>query len=157
MSLAALGVAYGLWAETVHIEGTVNTGTADLEWLVDESSCNDDGIDPGYGKDVGWVSLALGPTSDILEVTVESAYPTYSLACTLAYRNSGSIPVRVKTIHTTYPNDKLTVSYWNGPVVQLDPGQQKTCTVYIHVEDQAEPGISYTFTMRINHVQWNEP
>lgn len=152
MSLAALGVAYGLWAETLHIEGTVNTGTVDLEWLVDESSCVD--IED---KDVGSVSLAPGPTPDVLAVTVHNAYPSYSLSCTLAYRNSGTIPVRVKTIITSYPSNELWVSYWNGSVIQLEPGQEKTCTVYMHVKQEAEPGISYTFTMEIKHVQWNEP
>ncbi|GAG45065.1 unnamed protein product, partial [marine sediment metagenome] len=144
MSLAALGVAYGLWAETLHIEGTVNTGTLDLEWLVDESSCDDTGIDPGYGKDVGSVSLAPGPTADVLLLTVHNAYPSYSLACSLTYVNSGSIPVKVRQIITSYPSDKLTVSYSNGSIVQIEPGQEKTCTVDIHLKQQAEAGVSYT-------------
>ena len=117
LALASLGVGYGLWSQTLIINGTVHTGEMDSALSIEEIDQNADFNDfcpsGGYsigkdcdgdgflndelefeGKDVAECSAVLVDPYT-MEVTVSNAYPYFN--CFLRYdvENTGSIPIHI--------------------------------------------------------------
>ena len=108
VALMIAGFAYAHWEQTLYIQGTVETG----EYLVGFESAwdNDDGVDPGYDKDVGnttawldvWKGVHIypynGPTVDLYEklvIEITNAYPSYTSTVYFEIGNGGTIPAMV--------------------------------------------------------------
>lgn len=120
IALMVVGFAYAQWSKTLKISGNAETGYVDAEFQALES--NDDGKgavtateDPKgcgtwtwtgtswswsgnrYDKDVGTCTVA-GEGSDTLTITISNAYPGYSPSIAFNITNTGTIPVKVKSI-----------------------------------------------------------
>lgn len=180
MALLAAGIAYAMWAEEIHIEGTVNTGEVYLEWTL--CSCNDSGLDPiapypwpypeGFEqKDVGSVTCTIDEEDPrILHFTVENGYPSYYLDCQVHYKNTGTVPVIVSgyafeaynfTIASDFgANDgEVWLKYTDGVGVQMDPWNdtaEQAGSLEFHVEQMAAENATYTFDFVLCAAQWNE-
>lgn len=101
LGLASLGIANGLWSETLHINGTVTTGEVDAKWS--GAICREfhpwpfdlNTSLPGEveDKEVGSTTVAADPNNDqILNFTITNGYPSYSVDCEIEFVNSGSVP-----------------------------------------------------------------
>jgi predicted ribosomally synthesized peptide with SipW-like signal peptide len=106
VALAAIGVAYGLWSQTVKISGTVHTGTVDLHLTgpmeIDRGNNFNDGKmgngvndnDQYLGKNVGRCEAVLVDDWH-MRVTVTNAYPEFNCFVRYDLHNTGTIPLDV--------------------------------------------------------------
>jgi hypothetical protein len=174
--LASLGVAYGLWSQTLTIHGTVHTGEVDAVWSSCE--CIDRGLDPSLlpsppiPKDVGSTTCTIDAQNPhVLHLAVENGYPSYWNSCEVHIRNAGTIPVnisgyRVVPINFTRASaygagdGELWVRYWDGQGVQMDPCPDESCeqasSLQFHVEQAARENFLYEFEILVCVAQWNE-
>ncbi len=168
--LGSMGLVYGLWSETLTINGTVNTGSVDAAWVF--VICSD--IE---GKQVGTTSGQIDPQNNkLLHFTIGNGYPSYTGDCQVEFRNTGTIPVRVEEIKFT-PGDGLTncsvtqspttgsftakcdqleVEFVDNLCVQLHPGDKVASSIRVHVEQGAGENSTYKFRVDIKLVQYNE-
>ena len=166
LSLVLTGFAYAHWEKIVTITGTVDTGELDLEIV--SFSDTDNGIDgeavyppdPTKDKDVADTTIEVDPNDPKkVIVTITDAYPSYEVWIHFTIRNVGTIPVKLKEIRVTAP-DCITVEAWNHIEEQLEPypnePYQSDYSARIHVEQCAEPGATYTFTIEFEFWNWNE-
>ncbi len=74
LALAALGVGYGYWTETLDINGTVTTGTLDVDLT-----------------NLGGTCPSTLTSSSLIDVAIVNAYPGYSCTVTFDVKNMGNI------------------------------------------------------------------
>jgi len=157
-ALVLTGFAYAHWEKIITISGSVDTGKFDL--IIISASDDDDGIDPGKNKDVADTKIKIDPNDpERAIVTITNAYPSYYVYIHVTIRNVGTIPAKLKEIRTTAPVC-ITVEGWNHIGEQLEPypntPYQSDYSGYIHVEQCADQGATYTFTMEFVFWNWNE-
>lgn len=169
--LLATGIAYGLWSETLLIDGVVHTGEVYGEWIF--CGCFDTGLDlnppPGVQpKDVGKTICQIDQQDPrIVHITVENGYPSYYNLCDLKYKNSGSVPVIIRGIKVVAKNFDLASGNGNGDGEiwveaidgvgsQLEPRGKKSLNLEFHVEQPAKENYTYKFDVYVCLAQWNE-
>jgi hypothetical protein len=179
-ALAAMGVAYGLWSQTLTIGGVVQTGEVDAKWTF--AGCFEFYPWPEGGnfgevedKDVGSWDVWIDPQDDqILHFHIENGYPSYAVDCSVKYQVEGTIPVimRGTIIYPTSDNlhkctltgnytktltcDELTVIFSDNLGSQLHPGDVASSNLMVHVEQLADENASYDFEVLVCMAQWNE-
>ena len=148
MMLVLFGVSYAMWDKTLWIYGTVNTGEVDVEFT--DVGCFIDQTKPV----ATCTCLIISP--DTLTVTIENGYPCCTVYIDYWIENTGTIPVVVESF-TVSPVAHIDVTV-TGIVVgtQIDPGQESFGDLEIHVLQSAAQLSTYTFTVTIHFVQWNE-
>ena len=156
VALLVMGIAYAKWSKTLYIRGTVNTGKLDV--IFANVGCDDEGIDPGKDKDVGECCVEVSPDGESMTVTINNAYPCYYCTIEFDLVNTGSIPVIIASVTINNPNpDELTVELKPELVgTQIDPECSVHVSLYVHLEQPADMGASYSFSITIEAVQWNE-
>lgn len=171
LSLATVGVAYGLWSETLHIEGEVETGDVSVIWT--KAIC----ADKETLKDVGSVSGEIDSADPgHLYFHIENGYPGYEGDCEVEYTSTGSIPVHVEAINfipwagltdctiLQSPRtgsiiaqcNELTVTWANGLCTQLHQGDFLASSIYTEVQQDAAQNSQYEFSIEIQLNQFNE-
>jgi hypothetical protein len=190
VALASVGVGYALWSKTLHIDGTVRTGEVEAiftEAFTDDDDVvdagtkdnGDTGSCPAFGsgscdpaasghnvprkdKDVGVCVAEISEEDDqIIEVTIDNAYPSYYCTVFFEFRNTGSIPVKIFTLAAVGP--AITAGHvtarWTdlqGVGQQIDPGQTVSGDLDLHVEQPAPQGAQLILYGKIQLWQWNE-
>lgn len=186
LALGSLGVGYAAWTDTVTISGTVNTGEVDWEYYNIVSpgdppflTCLDTGIDPGWDKDVGSTTGVFSDSDGdgdydlltLLTLTINNAYPCYYNHCSFWVHCNGSIPIRIVGATLTYKgkdyslpdgvwvttDDEVLRFIWGDCTGhQLHFCDSRNMSFGFHVLQPAEQNHTYTFTISIVAVQWNE-
>jgi hypothetical protein len=196
LALATVGVGYGLWSKVLTIEGTVYTGEVNAQLSIEEidkgdaSLVADNGIDEDNeveGKHIGRCLVELVSASppdldnlgpQLMRITIENGYPSYSCFVNFNVQNIGSIPIKVDQPKLYGVNTQaLDVDFLTGnigtegcyynevngsavpPVYvhpQLEPKEMTFCTIWVHVRQDAEQASRYTFLAKIMTHQWNE-
>jgi len=212
--IAFSGIVYAMWSENLYINVEVDTGYVDADF--DQAVCNDPpstfSLDPSecgcwnyntmtwsgsrYDKDVANCTVS-GVGTKTLTVSIKNAYPCYYSSVAFNITNTGTIPVKVKSIRlieisnkthvwiagvnftaedltpcTTYyiDADAGTVSttltsgvdfsiHLSTPLnlyVQIDPDQELSGDLCVHIEQDAAESSSYDFKIEIVVAQWNE-
>jgi hypothetical protein len=179
VALATMGVAYGLWSETLTIRGTVHTGEVAARWIF--ASCAEFYPWPGgghagevEGKDVGVTTAEIDPDDPrILRITVTNGYPSYAVDCEVHFIIEGTVPVHeVATSVLPLTNltgctltggqtktlacDQMTIKFFDGVGLQLHPGDEQASSLMFHVEQPAGENTTYEFEVGICFAQWNE-
>ncbi|RLG59574.1 hypothetical protein DRN86_04055 [Candidatus Geothermarchaeota archaeon] len=115
--IAFSGVTFALWSKTLTIQGTVNTGTvdADFDYAISNDPPDTVSNDPEecgswdfyvdsmkwtggrYSKDVASCSVS-GVGTQTLVITIENAYPCYYASVAFNITNTGTVPVKVKSL-----------------------------------------------------------
>jgi len=153
VALSSLGLAHGLWAKTLTIDGTVNTGKFNADFIAASTDDPPDTIDPGYDKDVASCTATVVST-DLVEVVITNAYPSYTCTFTTTIHNGGTVPERREPLEFVVPA-VLTVTDLNDLTgVVLDPGQEDVEEFSVHVEQEAEQGAIYYFTIKKPFSLW---
>jgi len=166
LALVLTGYAYAHWEKIITISGSVDTGTLNL--VIVSVSDTDNGIDgeavyppdPTKDKDVADTTIRIDPYDQQKAiVTITNAYPSYEVWIHITIRNVGTIPAKLKEIKVTAP-DCITVEAWDHIGEQLEPYPtqpfQSDYSGRIHVEQCAEQGATYTFTIEFIFWNWNE-
>ena len=155
LAVCSLGVSYALWYDVLYLEGTVYTGTVDV--CIVSVSSDDVGIDPGKTKNVAWVTAAIDPECNSATVTINNAYPCYYTYIHFTTHVGGTVPVILESITIDNPGDPcIFVNAWDTLGEQRHPGEDADNTVYVHVEQCATQGATYTFSVAFEYVQYNE-
>jgi hypothetical protein len=182
LSLITIGVGYGLWSETLVINGTVRTGNLDAEMAVLEVDRTDDetGALLGNGendntqfelKDIGQCEAVM-INRHTMRVTVSNAYPSFHCFVRYAVDNIGTIPfdiygpdyfldgVFVGT-GSFIGTNQMTVNTFPqcllSDALQIDPAHEPViCDLHFHLEQGAEERTTYTFEVKLFARQWNE-
>jgi hypothetical protein len=152
LALGSLGFAYAMWYEDLFIEGTVYTGELDADWIVTGTW---DSETPE--KDVSWVEAYVDGKT--LYVTVHNAYPCidYEVYCDIL--NSGTIPFHVCGLNYDISGmapGSIGVYVSGTPPYQVHPDESFSTGVWIHLNNDALQGATYTFTFDYVVVQYNE-
>jgi len=163
LALGTLGAAFAQWTETLTISSPISTGC--LQLALTNSSCSDN---YPYGTLITCTQTDGGPEYNFTEFTiaVTDAYPGYVGRCTFDVTNAGTIPASIccGTSEVFVPflwakvhiDDVLVFG-----VQPMMPGESYPGR-YIEVEIPA-PGnncpenASFSFTLKIEAVQWNAP
>jgi predicted ribosomally synthesized peptide with SipW-like signal peptide len=177
IALAAVGVGYALWSETLTITGTVQTGEVDVQFSqYPAEECIDiQGVltcpEPpekaaAANCTVAWSNTSTDPNdngANLLQVTVTGMYPSYHCKVGFDVTSTGNVPVHVwlpKAVGATpaWVATNFQSCYADG--FQLHQGQSTgKCTIDIHfTNDQAPPENSgpITFGWTILATQFNE-
>jgi hypothetical protein len=153
IALMVAGISYAMWDKTLYINGTVNTGEVNAAftdwWCVEAPEVE--------GKDVGSCSVDLGQDDQHLVVTIINGYPCYTCTVWFEIENTGTVPVKVQSLTVAAPPPEISFTF-SGIAVgdQIDAGDTKTGSIVIHVEQPADELETYTFSIEIYLVQWNE-
>jgi len=139
VTLAIVGFAYAHWSEKLWLNGTVNTGELDWEFIV--ASCLDDGVDyhcndgfvgvPPYwkdpdGKNIGWQVLTLVDNdndgdNETLLINLCNVYPSYFTSISFYVHNCGTIPLMVdRALIKNSTHVVAVIREVPAPVVKLD-------------------------------------
>jgi len=146
VALASLGVAHALWAKTLIIDGVVDIGCTNADFIAASTDDPPGFIDPGYDKDVASCTATVVNT-DLVEVVITNAYPSYTCTFTTTIYNDECLPERRELLVFDVP-PVLTVTDLNDLTgVVLDPGQEDVEEFEVHVEQEAEQGATYYFTI----------
>ncbi|MEM0233417.1 MAG: hypothetical protein QXL22_05300 [Candidatus Nezhaarchaeales archaeon] len=147
--MLVLGVSYALWSANLYVSGVVNTGT--LSVAIEAG----DGYDTEpEEKDVSCISAYV--EGDTMYVTINNAYPCITYTQEFNVTNTGTIPVIVQSI--TFEGNASEWVTVSGISVgdQIEPEEEVMCYLIVHLDNSAEQGETYTFTVTILFVQWNE-
>jgi hypothetical protein len=156
IALMAAGVAYAMWDKYLYIHCTANTGEVNAQFR--NCRCSDTGIDPGYDKDVGSCYCEIDTVDpQILYLTIDNAYPSYSCDIYYAIENHGTIPVKIESIDLSGVPAEFTVSLIGAGVgTQIEAGEYVECGIHVHVEQITEQLKTIYFDIGVHLVQWNE-
>lgn len=103
--LAGIGVAYGLWSETLTINGTVNTGEVNVRFVnVNKyEGVAVDGIleipersEKANAANCRYEILNQGLDSETLQVYTQGAYPSWHCFVEFDIKSTGNVPVHIR-------------------------------------------------------------
>lgn len=152
IALMAVGVSYAMWDKTLYINGTVNTG--EVNAIFTTATCTE--VPEAEGKDVGSCTVE-GAGTQTLTVTILNGYPCYGCTVDFTVDNTGSIPVKVQSLTVVPPQPEISFTFAGIAVGdQIDGGASQAGSILIHVEQSADELETYTFSIEIYLVQWNE-
>lgn len=159
IALAVLGFSYAWWTETLTISGTITTGELDVEFK--NVGCTSD---PYITCQATPMDTDGDGDYDEIKVTVSNGYPCGKCVVSFDIYNGGSIPAKVKSITINEPDVdsdgiKEVTATLVGIVVgdEIGVGASKSCTLTLHVTEDAEETSSYTVSVTIEFKQFNAP
>lgn len=152
IAIILIGASYAMWFKVLTINGTINTGYVDAIFTNIDTYDNEPDV-----KDVSNVTVSLSDDQESMTITVNNAYPCINYTVEFDILNSGTIPVIITDVQGL-PDDCYDV---NGNLtdaigLQLEPGDTVHVFLVIHLSNQCEQNSTYTFTITVVAVQWNE-
>jgi hypothetical protein len=173
IALCLLGASYALWYKWMYIYGRIGTDTVDAKFSL-VSNLDPPGppisLDPRnatarWDKDVGWTTVD-GIQESTIYITLHNVYPCYYNDLEVEWNNTGSVPVKIQNITYTgnftlasrlFAGDgEIWLQWSDGVGSQVEPGETAASSLKIHVEQPALQGVTYSFSVTICVVQWNE-
>lgn len=167
MAIIVIAGAVAMWSDTLKINATIKTGEVKVKFS--DWTCSDSGSDPqaqGFHneerKDVASCNVNVeasdGEGNPIkLSVTLDNAYPGYSVNVTFNVDNIGTIPVKLLNYNIIgVDGNALWVSLSVPEDTQIDSGGSSTYTLHITVLQNAAESSKYTFEVDLTFAQWNE-
>jgi hypothetical protein len=161
IALAMTGATYALWYEDLYIYTEVDTGEVDWEfwhpgWYITPGvpefplfTHDDDGIDPGWTKDVGSNWAEFFDTDDdgdfdTMHLVFENVYPYYYDHIAFSLHCNGDIPIHVWRVQFTDLEGNI-IPFLNQTGVPFD-AMYKNELVYLDIsgpdgEPDGEPDI----------------
>lgn len=107
LTIGTIGIGNGLWAKTLSIVGTINTGQVDAVWTTafctefhtwPNRPLTDADLGEAGGKDVGSLSWETTDQGHTIRITVLNGYPSYAVDCKVGLEVRGTIPVILRGI-----------------------------------------------------------
>lgn len=159
LCLAGVGIVYGHWTGTLDIEGTVQTGELDMEFLHCNVTEINDPLEIGETK-VVCVDTDSDGDSDAMLVNMSNVTASYRAEIAFDVNNNGTLPLVINSIQidvdqTSLGSDAFDIQLDGiAPGDSINPGDSKSCVLRIHVLTE-EIGC-YGFFIIIEAVNWNE-
>ncbi|HLB50485.1 MAG TPA: hypothetical protein VJL59_25980 [Anaerolineales bacterium] len=169
VALATIGVAYGMWSETLIIKGEVHTGEVDVAfsppWVIEIVEWNgklqeEPKVKAPYASCEAWLEDGDEGQSDgdeLLRIKVTDAYPSYHCFVFYDVSNIGTVPVHISKPYGGGLGWVVSHSCW-PPEYQLHPGRSVWAWILIHFtnKNQVAENADYFFGYSIDAWQWNE-
>ena len=184
LSMGMLGVGYSLWSKQLLVSGEVNTGSFGGRFsqaVSNDPGTLDDPISQGSWSLVldvpEWdgtrddhhtaTTVVSGQGTKQLTVTLSDVYVSYRGSVGVTIENSGSIPLKVKTVDVEvsgspgdpdgdYLNIILAGALVESNHVQIESNEEVLGSAYFHPFGSAPVGNSYTVTITITVVIWDQ-
>ncbi|MCJ7697300.1 MAG: hypothetical protein MUO73_03110 [Thermoplasmata archaeon] len=158
IALVFVGGSYATWADTLTMNGTVNTGTVNVDFSAPSAFG-----DTEVGFDVSHITAVLTDWNT-MTVTVTNAYPCINYFFDFDVHNAGSIPVHFPAgfVYSDGWSAFITITPWNTylPIntVVLDSTSSWYGHFILHFDndDGFLQGTTYTFTITLTGQQYNE-
>ncbi len=128
LALAAIGLVYGNWSQTLSISGTVETGSISAQWndlISPTGTCIDNEATSGP-KNVAETTFLVKPGGKVANITITNGYPNYVGDCEVEYEYTGKIP-GVYVSHDFIPGSGLTGCQETTPANALPGSWTETC------------------------------
>lgn len=156
VALASLGIAYGMWSVTLHITGTVTTGTLSAVLVPGTPAVT------GDTKGVAKCTATVNTAADTLDIVFNDAFP--GVICTVPFTvmNTGTIPIHLEipALMTEAPTDQISIMLGSCYVEdeQVHAAMSSpVCNVVLEVlQNAASMGKTYTFSASFLAHQYNE-
>lgn len=150
VALGALGVAYAQWDDNLILNGSVETGYMDPDWVITSVDDNEEA-----GSDYADCDAAVDDDVNAT-ITITNAYPDYVCTVDGAIKNNGTVPMKFVHQADTWTatwaalviNDEISVGdTWTV-------GASKNTQLVITILDGAPQGASATgaYTMDFESV-----
>ena len=168
--LVGFGTAMAMWSETLKVNVYVDTGEVKVKWS--DWECSDTGPDPqapGYdnedNKDVATCYVTPEIKDDEnntikLNVTLDNAYPGYTVNITMVVDNIGTVPVKLYDSSWSNLSDideaALDINLIIPSDTQIEPEENGTYILEITVLQAANETSTYSFDLELTFAQWNE-
>lgn len=165
LALGVAGFAYAHWCDTLFLEGTITTGTVDVEWSWDGALIN--GVKPDGYVVATMTGVIAGNT---LTITITNVFPCLEGWFEIDVHNTGSIPVKfcdggciISDTDLTPWIESTESMLGDGTCEQIDPDQSVILRVDFHfVQENAAgetmpEGATMTFDCDLLFCNWNEP
>jgi len=153
MALTGASAGYALWSDTLTVSGTVNTGTFNVDWSIE--NVRDSEIP---GKDVSYVEWPPTISSDgkTMTVVIQKAYPCIDYYIDFDLHSTGTVPAHFTgwTVQTSDSCVEVTCPSLAG--VQLHYLDSYHGTIKVHLTNDAHESTPYTFTITVMAYQYNE-
>ena len=165
LALAGIGTSYAMWYETITIDGTVNVGSLDFEWSIED--IEDTEI---VGKDVSRLTADI--SENTMTVTITNAYPCITYSLWFDIHCVGNVPVHFDDFvfdpiaQTLIDLGILTFGpdpeYENQPAItdaQLHQDDEWYGLLTFHFTNihPIQQDSTYTFQISLFGYQYNEP
>jgi len=144
IGLAALGIAYGAWTETLTINGNVTTGTFDPSFQPDGAWFSE--YEAGTA-DVATCTAAVSPDGQNLTISVANAYPGYSCEGGAIILNLGTVPVTIHDWAETPTTPYFTISLHDTSMAPVADGGSFVVPPDATAPWTAVGGVYFNFTM----------
>jgi len=169
LALGVAGYAYAHWCDTLYLEGTITTGTVDVEWSWDGELINGNKtLETGEEYVVATMTGVI--TDNTLTITITNVFPCLKGWFEIDVHNAGSIPVKFCDGGCMISGTDLTpwIEYeesWSGDGTceQIDPCQNVTLRVDFHFVQENDAGATMpqgatmTISCELLFCNWNEP
>jgi hypothetical protein len=134
LCLAVVGVGYAHWTKTLVIDGTVTTGTFNLEMSQEASADNESTKDVGV-QSCELVDLDGDGVMDMVNITIDNAYPSYEAYFLLDIHSLGTIPAHINSLDICADPflDVRVIGLEQVPGLQLHQCDAVWFEVHIHV------------------------
>ena len=139
LCLAAIGVGYGHWTNTLDIQGTAQTGEMDVGFL---NAVATDNEDPGEDTALTNVTLIDWDNDgdyEWMEVNLLDAYYCYVGIVNFEVHNHGSVPVKVTKVDLQPPvGGEVDIGVFGIKVGDIiDAGDHLDCILTAHIATNA--------------------
>ena len=115
VALAAIGVGYAVWDQSLTVNGTAATGKLEVQWDAPTATAIDTAGMAGYGPVGACSAWRSGSTIyDNLNIAISNGYPGFRCVVTAGVNNTGTVPAVVTADPTNmYPdiNDAVVELY----------------------------------------------
>jgi hypothetical protein len=146
IALATLGLAYGAWSDLLTIDGSVTTGSLNVDFIGTNGPVAD--VDP---LGAGTCSVAYG--DDLVTITISGAYPGYQCVPLITIKNTGTVPA-LATINLPWTEPQPGMGAGGVSVSgDLPVGAETSFSVPFEVYDTPPMNTTVTYSFPIPVVQ----
>jgi hypothetical protein len=155
VAMSALGVGYALWAKTLVVTGTVNTGNIGAIWSAD-GAFDDEAPDKDVSGIQCWVGSTQVGVDDLLEIVITNAYPSIWYTCIFNVESVGTVPIHLGQM--VLEGDPCLDVVLDAPVIgtQLHEGDVVYGSIGIHLTNACEMNTEYYLSGMLEYGQYNE-
>jgi hypothetical protein len=164
LALTAVGTSYAMWSEIITIDGSINVGSLDFEWSVEDT------YDSESPEKDDASSITATTSENTMTVTITNAYPCITYSLEFDIHCVGNVPVHFDDFY--FVEDYARQWVQDG-IISIQPYQSSgfitetqlhqcnewngLLTFHFDNDDEFDQGETYTFTVTLFGYQYNEP
>jgi hypothetical protein len=151
MALAGVGTSFAMWTATINSVETVNVATFGIGWSTGPVNVE------GDTQGIIWGEESIDGYGNLV-VTIHNAYPCCDIYINYDVHLTGQVWAILNEITFSIPREfkpNWIVDYSHTDGVLVD-GTAYNGWIHVHLDNDAVPGATYTFTNQLTCHQYNE-